>query len=84
MVLSEWSDWRAGRVLWLHSVYVEPEMRALGVFRSLYEHVKNLVVSDESLRGVRLYVDKSNKKAADVYRKLEMSSEHYDLFEWMS
>jgi len=83
MVLSEWSDWRAGRVLWLHSVYVEPEMRALGVFRSLYEHVKNLVANDESLRGVRLYVDKSNKKAADVYRKLGMASVHYDLFEWM-
>ena len=83
LVLSEWSDWRAGNVLWLHSVYVIPSMRKLGIFNALYTHVKNLVTSDPTLRGIRLYVDKSNHLAATVYGHLGMSPNHYDLFEWM-
>lgn len=83
LVLSEWSDWRAGMVLWLHSVYIEPPKRKMGVFKAFYECVKKSVMNDSKLRGIRLYVDKSNKSAASVYRKLGMSSEHYELFEWM-
>ena len=83
LVLSEWSDWRAGTVLWLHSVYIEPELRNLGIFKALYEHVKNQVTTDKTLCGIRLYVDKSNKIAATAYRNLGLSSEHYELMEWM-
>lgn len=83
LVLYEWSDWRAGCVLWIHSVYVVPEKRQSGVFRSIYRHLETLVADDTSLRGLRLYVDKSNHAAIRTYTSLGMRSDHYELFERM-
>ncbi len=79
----EWSDWRNGTVWWIHSVYVEPSLRGRGTYSGLYRHVQALVTQDESLRGLRLYVDRRNASAQKVYSKLGMSDEHYQLFEWM-
>ena len=83
MTLREWSDWRNGYVLWLHSVYVLPEFRNEGVFRTMYEYLKDLVLKNDKLKGIRLYVDKSNSKAMSTYRSVGMNGEHYQLFEWM-
>lgn len=83
LILPEWSDWRNGKVWWIHSVYVEPNERRRGAFRKLYEHVKGLVSASNGLRGLRLYVDKSNLSAQKVYKTLGMTDEHYSLFEWM-
>jgi len=83
LVLSEWSDWRAGNVLWIHSVYIETKHRRGGVFSSLYGHLKTMVNTDPTLRGLRLYVDKSNTKAITTYQALGMNQEHYHLFEWL-
>lgn len=79
----EWSDWRDGTVLWIQSVYVPPEERGRGVYRALYEHLKRRVEADPGLKGIRLYVDRRNTAAQQVYERLGMSREHYDLFEWM-
>jgi GNAT superfamily N-acetyltransferase len=79
----EWSDWRNGIVLWIQSVYVDPEYRKRGIYRALYNHIKSLVIKDESLKGIRLYVDKSNKNAHKVYSRLGMDGNHYRVFEWM-
>ncbi len=83
LVLYEWSDWRNGNVLWMHSVYVLPQYRGKGVFAQMYRQLQEEVSADASLRGIRLYVDKTNVKARSVYRKLGMSPDHYELFEWM-
>lgn len=83
LTIPEWSDWRNGTVLWIHSVYVLPTFRKRGVFKSLYLHVKEMVSGDKGLRGIRLYVDKSNHDAQVVYKSLGMSGDHYHLFEWM-
>lgn len=83
LTVSEWSDWRNGNVLWIHSVYVVPEMRGQGVFKALYTHLKQLVHEASDLRGLRLYVDKSNHLAQKVYQSLGMNGEHYQLFEWL-
>ena len=83
LTLPEWSDWRNGQVLWIHSVYVVPEARGRGVYRALYEHLTARVEAEPGLRGLRLYVDKRNEAAAGVYEKLGMTREHYDLFEWL-
>jgi ribosomal protein S18 acetylase RimI-like enzyme len=83
LILYEWSDWRNGNVIWLHSVYVKPEFRGSGVFRTMYNHIKQTVIKDDSIMGIRLYVDKNNKDAQLVYRKLGMNEEHYRTFEWM-
>jgi GNAT superfamily N-acetyltransferase len=84
LILPEWSDWRNQTVLWIHSVYVIPECRGQKIFRGMYRHLREKVGGDPSLAGLRLYVDKRNLHAAKVYLALEMSREHYDLFEWLA
>lgn len=83
MVQYEWSDWRARRVLWLHSVYVVPQFRRNGCFRTFYAFLQNKVQSTADLAGIRLYVDRKNTQAEATYRRLGMTDEHYKLFEWM-
>ncbi len=83
LTVPEWSDWRNGKILWIHSVYVSPAHRGLGVYKKMYEHLKAMVGRDAGLRGLRLYVDHSNKSAQTVYQKLGMNNDHYQLYEWM-
>lgn len=84
MILREWSDWRNGEVWWIHSLYVLPEFRRRGVLRAMYGHLKAMVEADQSLRGLRLYVDKDNRTAMAAYESLGMDGEHYKLYEWMA
>lgn len=79
----EWSDWRNGTVLWIQSVYVRPAFRKKSVFSRLYKHIQNLVATIPDLRGIRLYADKTNISAHQVYEHLGMTAEHYQMFEWM-
>lgn len=79
----EWSDWRNGTILWIQSVYVLPQFRRKGVYRSMYSHVKELVLNDDKLNGIRLYADKSNLPAHKTYQNLGMSPDHYITFEWL-
>lgn len=83
LVTYEWSDWRNGTVLWIHSLYVEKEHRRKGIFKIMYNHIKDMVVKNENLKGIRLYVDKTNTNAVRVYNKAGMNGNHYKLFEWM-
>lgn len=79
----EWSDWRNGTFIWLQSVFVRPEWRGKGVFRSMYGHIKALVSENENLKGIRLYVFHTNENAQAVYRSLKMEDQHYKMFEWV-
>lgn len=79
----EWSDWRAATVLWIQSVYVIPEERGRGVYRALYEHLRRQVEASPALGGLRLYVDRRNAAAQQVYERLGMTREHYEMFEWL-
>lgn len=83
LLLREWSDWRCGNVLWIHSLYVEPKFRRSGLFTALYSYIKNNVERDDALRGIRLYVDRSNQNAIATYSKIGMDGSHYQLYEWM-
>lgn len=83
LVTYEWSDWRNGVVWWIHSVFVVPEERGRGVFSGVYRHLQSLA-RESGVRGIRLYVDKTNKPAQQVYEKLGMNGEHYHLYEWMN
>ena len=83
MITYEWSDWRNGTGWWIQSVYVNPERRRSGIYANLYRYVRNLVDSDPRVRGIRLYVDRRNTIAQEVYRKLGMNGDHYQVFEWM-
>ncbi|NLR92247.1 GNAT family N-acetyltransferase [Flammeovirga agarivorans] len=81
--LYEWSDWRCGNVLWIHSLFVIEEYRRKGIFRMMYDYVKNEVDATEELRGLRLYVEKNNDRAQTTYKAMGMTKEHYDMYEWL-
>jgi ribosomal protein S18 acetylase RimI-like enzyme len=82
LIIPEWSDWRNGEVWWIHSLYVMPEHRGKGAYSGLYSYLKKIAI-ESKIRGIRLYVDKTNTAAQGVYRKHGMTDEHYSLFEQM-
>lgn len=77
----EWSDWRNGEIWWLQSVYVDPDYRRRGVFRSLYQHIVELAQQTAQVVGIRLYVERHNQQAMDTYRSLQMSDAGYSVME---
>ncbi|NVO20215.1 MAG: GNAT family N-acetyltransferase [Bacteroidetes bacterium] len=83
LVTPEWSDWRNRQILWIQSVFVLPEYRKQGIFKALYKNLLKEVMEDETVGGIRLYVDKTNLLAQKVYHQLGMDGEHYKVFEWM-
>ena len=42
-----------------------------------------MVRNSDKYAGLRLYVDKTNTSAQEVYTRLGMSKEHYELYEWL-
>ncbi len=80
LVTFEWSDWRNGLFLWVQSVYVWPQHRRRGVFRALYEHVRQLADAPGCC-GLRLYVSDENPAARDTYRRLGMVAPGYLVME---
>lgn len=83
LAIPEWSDWRNGIVLWIHSLYIVPEARMSGIFKKLYLNLKQQVMQSPELVGLRLYVDRQNESAKRVYDKLGMNKDHYELYEWL-
>ena len=83
LITFEWSDWRNGMILWIQSVFVGKAFRGKGVYRALYEYIQNMVNRSEEYVGIRLYVDKTNTNALQVYEKLGMDSQHYGMCEWI-
>lgn len=79
----EWSDWRNGTILWIQSVFVLKEYRRKGIYRNMYTHLKQQVLENDKLNGIRLYADKSNVPAHKTYQDLGMSPDHYITFEWL-
>jgi ribosomal protein S18 acetylase RimI-like enzyme len=80
MITYEWSDWRNKVFWWIQSVYVLPEFRGKGIYRSLYQGVKEMARESDCC-GFRLYVESSNEAAQAVYNKLGMEQSHYLMFE---
>lgn len=81
MVTFEWSDWRNGRFWWIQSVYVMPEYRRRGVYRRLYDFVRERARDDGNVCGFRLYVEKDNAAAQKTYERLGMSPSDYLMYE---
>ena len=80
LVTFEFSDWRNGFFWWVQSVYVWPEFRRAGVFRRIFEHVKELALADPGVIGLRLYVERDNLRAQQTYISLGLGEEPYFLF----
>jgi len=83
MITYEWSDWRNQWVWWIQSVYIVPSYRGKKIFTKMYQTIKDSVEKEDTVAGVRLYVDLTNVHAREVYKAIGMNGEHYQLFEWM-
>ena len=81
MVTYELSEWRDGTFWWFQSVYVHEDYRRRGVFRTLYRHVESLAKETPDVCGLRLYVEKGNHRAKDVYARLGMNDAGYTVYE---
>jgi GNAT superfamily N-acetyltransferase len=81
LITYEWSDWRNGNFWWIQSVYVAAEFRQEGVFRALFGHVEKLARSRRDVCGLRLYVEKNNRRARRAYGRLGMKHTHYEIYE---
>jgi GNAT superfamily N-acetyltransferase len=81
MITYEWSDWRNATFWWIQSVYVLPEYRKQGVFRSLYKHIESLARQRGDVCGLRLYVESENNRAQKTYEALGMHLSHYRMME---
>lgn len=80
MLTHEWSDWNCQWYWWIQSVYVEPLHRGKGVYRAMYERVKQMA-RNENVSQIRLYVDKTNNTAQHAYQHLGMTETHYLMYE---
>jgi len=58
MITFEWSDWRNAIYWWIQSVYIRPEFRRQGIYRRLYDFVKERARAEGGVCGFRLYVEK--------------------------
>jgi len=86
LITTEWSDWRNGWFWWVQSVYVLPDCRRRGVFGRLYTHILETARRRQDVCGLRLYVDRNNTPAREVYTRLGMTHTRYRLYEadWSS
>ena len=81
MVTNEWSDWRNGLFWWIQSVYVTQPWRRRGVYRRLYDFIRELAQSEPGVCGFRLYVDKETTTAQRTYSSLGMAPTDYLIYE---
>lgn len=80
MITREWSDWNCAWYWWIQSVYVRPDFRRQGIYRSMYAKVKEMA-KEANVSCVRLYVDKTNQRGLSTYKALGMKESHYLLCE---
>lgn len=80
MLTKEWSDWRDADIWWLQSVYVRRDWRGGGVFASLLDHAAKLAHA-EGVACLRLYVERGNATAQQVYLKRKFRDAHYAVME---
>lgn len=82
LITHEYSDWRNGDIWWIQSVYVHPEHRKKGAFKSLYKYAESQARASQAV-GIRLYVDAHNSSAQQAYQRLGMGNSNYRVMETM-
>jgi ribosomal protein S18 acetylase RimI-like enzyme len=81
MATFEWSDWRDGWFWWVQSVYVRDGHRRSGVFRSLLTEFIRRARADGGVVGIRLYVERDNRRAQDTYEAFGLKEAGYHVRE---
>lgn len=82
MYTYEWSDWRDGTFIWVQSVYVHKDYRGKGIFKALYNKVKEICDNNSEYVGIRLYVERENYNAQKTYKKIGMTECNYYMYEY--
>jgi GNAT superfamily N-acetyltransferase len=77
----EWSDWRNGCFWWIQSVYVTHEARGQRVFQMLFDHLQRLARSTAGVCGLRLYVERDNRRAQQTYLRCGLMDSGYFVME---
>ena len=80
-ITREWTDWRNGWLWWLQSVYVVEPERGRGVFRALFQHIRQQAQASPDVIGLRLYVENANQAAMRTYQSLGMKPGGYSVYE---
>jgi GNAT superfamily N-acetyltransferase len=84
MITFEWSDWRNKNIWWIQSVFVDKNYRNRKVFSKLFNSVTKMALSEKEVGGLRLYVEKHNDSAKQVYESLGMKKTPYEIYEkWL-
>ena len=60
---------------------MDPAARRRGVFRALFDAVKDSATAAQGVCGLRLYVEQDNERAMRTYEGLGMSQTHYRMYE---
>ncbi len=81
MVTFEWSDWRNKNIWWIRNAYVDKNYRNKKVFSQLYRSVTKMAASEKNVVGLKLYVEKHNDSAKQVYESLGMKKTPYEIYE---
>ena len=81
LITREWSDWRDAWFWWIQSVYVAPDARGEGVYHTLHKYVEDQARRAVGVCGLRLYVDRSNSVARQVYLQLGLHETNYEFME---
>lgn len=79
-VTREWSDWHCEWYWWIQSVYISPDCRRQGIYRSMYGQVV-AEAKEAHVPQVRLYVERTNLRAQKTYQSQGMQESHYLLYE---
>lgn len=81
MITFEWSDWRNAVFWWVQSVYVDPAWRRRGIYRTMHNHIIAQAKADPQVCGIRLYVERENRTAQTVYRRVGLAPSAYAVYE---
>ena len=81
LITYEWSDWRNAQFWWIQSVYVHPDWRRKGIYRSMHGAIINFAQSQRGVCGVRLYVEGDNDIAICVYERVGLLPSSYQVYE---
>jgi ribosomal protein S18 acetylase RimI-like enzyme len=83
MITFEWSDWRGGAIHWIQSVFTHVDHRRRGLFKMLFQYVKQRVEEDPEAVAIRLYVEHENVIGIAAYRSLGLEMEDgYRMMKW--
>ncbi len=81
MITREWSDWNNGAFYCIQGIYANHKELDKKIHDELYEKAKSLAKEHDEVCGLRLYVDKNDKKSQKIYEELGMSLTPYLLYE---